>query len=692
MNLTGDPFIFQTIGKSFARGNFPIYEPWQPDMKFSYHYGPSIFLAVFHQIANLPFDLVQRVTSFVIALMMSQFLIWIFKRHFSLKSLLVYQLIPLISLISLGNWMMAIPIFPFKFPPLPNGLFSWLSALPTSHVSFSTYGGAINDLNGLIYFYHELIGMMAFIWILWLSFTYNKNFRNLSFFFLTISIAATAIINEVFLPLSILASSLIIFFREFPFKNFFSFKRILLMISLAFLLVLLVVFQGGTPTESIFGFKSEYPTAQILPNKKNIFVLIDKDLSLQNYQKEIINLADYQKIQQSSKLFSPESMWYPFRWFHPGFIYFYIANFIACFIFYLFKQKNRLLLSVTLLVSAIIATLIYNSTYVIANNSSRLIAFTYTFLGTNLAFFVVWVLEYLANKRVYFILASIIVAWLSIPSFLPPLSQQLTPAEPQNKLFFQERETLPPVLDWVYRNLPYNARVFNLVSAGYNGYTLAKLGVFTPTWPPGIRAYTMDSSPAHLDATFTLNPSPLKQLKITHLIIDSYFFSKLPKARQEALNRSDYFQIVFSADSFSTNSWERVYQIKDNYFTGAQDLPGTFKQLDQEVIPLKAKVYIDKTTPLSTTKDLGSWYPLRRALIFALRNRELYYDEGIPNGTNLPYQHVEAKVSGSPPSKSVVYDYLTLFSDTIPETVCDCKTEVLWKGFEDNIVIWRVLK
>lgn len=691
MNLTGDPFIYQTIGKSFTRGNFPIYEPWEPDMKLSYHYGPSIFLGTFHTLTGSSFDLIQRSTSFLIVLMLSQFLIWIFKRHLTIKSLIIYQLIPLIGLICLGNWMIAIPVFPFQFPQNFTGIIEWISKLPTAHMNFSTYGGAVVALNGLMYFYHELIGMIAFIWILWISFTYDKNRRLLSFFILIISIAATAIINEIFLPLSISASLLIIFCREFPFKKFLFIKNVLLTFGLLALLLILVIFEGGTMTESLFGKKSEYPTIQILPDKKNIFVLIDKSIPLSDYTKQIVNLENHQKIQQSSLFFPPKKEWLPFRWFHPGFIFFYVVNLIICSTLYISKQKKRLLLCATLLLSAIIMTVIYNLTYIIGNNSSRFLAFTYTFLGINLVFSLIWVLEFLAKrgKYLYLFLALLIIAWLSIPSILPSLVQQLIPSEPTNKLIFQESDNLTPTLDWISKNLPYNTRIINLVSSGYNGATLAKIGIFTPTWTNKYRAYTMDGSPEYFDLIYTLNPSLIKDFKITHLSLDFITFSKLPETRQRQIESSGYFILLFN-DNFASSNWERVYQVTNKYLAEAEDLGGTFKEMNQ-IIPKNAKIYIDKEN-IKSAKDLNSWYSLRRALIFNLKDRDLYYEYGLPSGNNEPYVHVEARVSGNQPSKSISYDYLALFNETKPETICDCRAEIVWKGFEDNIVIWKVFK
>ncbi len=691
MGLSGDPTLYATIAKSYTRGNFPILAPWQPDIKLAYHYGPSIFLGSFHVLTDSSFDLIQRSTAYLIVLMLAIFLIWILKRHLTLKSLIIYQLIPLIILISLGNWMIAIPKFPLEFPQNFTGILDYVSKLPTVDMAFSTYGGSIISLTGLIFFYHELIGVVSFIWIVWLSFTYTKDQRIKAWIILTLSLASLSVINEVLLPFSLIASNLIILSREFPFKTLLSIKNIFSIFFLISVFTTLVAFQGGVITEALFGKKPENPTLQFFPDKKQVFV---HNALYDNYHNVIhlenTDLQTYQLQQQSSQLFLPtKEKWLPFIWFHPGFIFFYVINFIICLLLLMLKQKTKLLICLSFLLPAICATLIYNSTFVLANISSRLLGFSYSFLGVNIVFFLIWTLEYLVkNKKLQFIIL-VLVMWLTIPSFFPTLAIFLNRGEKNNKLIVVDHMTVNPTEEWIYKNLSYNTRLLFLSAISPSSFT--NIGIFMPISLGKYRDFSMDNSPEYYDLIITLNPTALKKFKITHILLDSASYSKLPKIRRDQLNSSEYFSTLFSTShDLASENGEKLYQINNKYLNEVSDLPGTFKELDQSIIPKKSKVYID--TSSIGVEDKAKWSGLKRALQLALKDRDLFFIDALPGYNNTFYTHMEAKISGSEPSKNTAYDYLALSYATDPKTVCDCKTEIIWKGFDNFIFIWKVFK
>lgn len=689
LGLMGDPTLYTIIGKSFTRGNFPVVPPWQPDIKLAYHYGPSIFMGVFHKLTGSSFDLIQRSTSFPMVLMLATFLVWVFKRHLTLRSLLTYQLIPLIILITLGNWMIAFPKFPLEFPQNFGGILNWISKFPTMDTAFSTYGGAIVAFGGLIFFYHEMIALASFIWILWLCFTYNKSLRIPAWTILTLSLASLSIINEVFILFSLGSTALIILFREFPFKNLISKKNISSMIILFLILTTLIIFQGGVPTGLLTGKKSEYSTLQLFPDKKKIFV---HNAIFDNYNNVIklenTNWQTYTLQQQGSRLFLPtKEKWLPFIWFHPGIIFFFIANLIICILLMIFKQRNKLLICLSLIVPAIIGILFYNFTFALSNYSSRILALTYSFLGTNLAFFSIWALEYFKKNKLYTILISGLIIFFAIPSISPTLAQLMI-SSGKNKFISEETISLTSTDQWLYKNLPYDARLLRLSST--NTSPLTSVGVFTPIWLPAYRDYTMDNSPQYFDITYTLNPSNFKEFKITYLLIDYNNFSKLPQIRKDQIDSNDYFSLLYSTNNdLSSQNWERIYKVNEKYIIETSDLPGTFREIDT-IIPQTARVYIDMSN--KGVENKAVWEALKRALVVALRNRDLYFDNALPGYNNQPYPHQEVKISGSEPSKSIGYDYLALSYATDPRTVCDCKAEIAWKGFDDFIFVWKVRK
>lgn len=686
ISLSGDPQFYSGIAKSYTIGNFPMVTPWQPDVKLAYHYGPSIFMGVLHFFTGSTFDIVQRSTAFVIVLMFATFLIWVFKRHKTIKSLLAYQLIPLIILITLGNWMISIPKFPLAFPQNFTGIIDWISKMPSVNISYEVYGGSIVSLKDLVFFYHEMIAITSFIWILWLTFTYDKNRKVIGWTILTLSLASLSIINEVFILISLPAIALVIFWREYPLKDLLSKKVFLTIIVLFFILAGLVIFQGGVPTGLLTGKKSENPTLQFFPDKKKIFVhnvIYDNHYNITSL--ENTNLQTFQLQQQDARLFLPtKEKWLPFIWFHPGIVYFYIINFIICLLLFISKQRKKLLICLSLLIPAICLSLIYNLSFSLSNYSSRLIGLTYSFLGANVVFFLVWTLEYLARSKKYKLLFLLLflTLWLVATSSLPTLATFLKGDEKINKFITLERSTVNATEEWISKNLPFNARLLVLSNTSPSPQT--NVGVFIPIWPGGFKSYTMDYSPQYYDLIFTLNPTAFKEFKMTHILIDSQAYSKLPEIRRQQLSYSDYFSAVYSTEA------EKLYKINDKYLNEVSDLPGTFKEMDTIIIPKKAKVYIDMS--YEGVEKKGLMEGLIRAITFAMKDRSMYFKDALPSCNNQFYTHQEVKICGSQPSRNTDYDYLILSYVNKPENVCDCKAEIVWKGFDNVIYIWKVLK
>src|SRR5882724_9186847 len=683
MSLSGDPTLYEIIGRTYSRGNFPVYEPWQPDNLFSYHYGPSILFGMVHAISQKSFDLIHRFTAFLTILLLSQFLIWVTKRHNNLSSLLIYQIIPLITLVSLGNIMIALLLFPLQSTFEFTGLLRWLSNFPTVSQAFGTYGGAITSLGGLVFWVHNLFGLASFIWIIWLNFMYKKEYRIFSWSILALSFAAIALINEIFLPPAICVSIIVFLFRERPLSE----RNKALLMAMILISGFIILFQGGVATQTVFGKKSEYKSAYFLPNKKNIFVV--------NINGKVVTAEQFDKEQQASLLLPQQKQWLPFRWYHPGFLIFYIVNIFICLILYRSRQRKIFILSFSLFCAACLTTLIYDTTYILFNGS-RLIALTYTFLGINIGLAITLLLDYLLEKKrfLYFLFFGFFSLWILAPSLLPSLAYLLHNQEQLNLFISQESTTLSqPLLEWMKKNLPYNARVVNVMTdANYLMYTFTKVGIFTPTFNPKYRAYSSGGSPEYVDMFYTLNPSTIKLFKINYLVIDSLSLAKLPLIRQKQIESSQYFIPIYTTkvSLYAGNKWERIYKITDKYMLEAKDLPGTFAELNQKIIPQNATVYIDNEFPPGDY-NVHFWEFLRRPVIFSLKERDLYYEKALASG-NHPYVHVEAYVRGRLPSKDTKYDYLILAKPTNPESICRCKTELVWKSFEDNIKVWKIIQ
>ena len=94
-------------------------------------------------------------------------------------------------------------------------------------------------------------------------------------------------------------------------------------------------------------------------------------------------------------------------------------------------------------------------------------------------------------------------------------------------------------------------------------------------------------------------------------------------------------------------------------------------------------VYLNSEVPAYCCFNFNPSY-LRRAVIFILRDRDLYFlpQSGV-------YLNVEASINQKNPREDKDYDFLLLSPKTDPKNICQCRVELLWKGLRDNIYLWR---
>ena len=157
-------------------------------------------------------------------------------------------------------------------------------------------------------------------------------------------------------------------------------------------------------------------------------------------------------------------------------------------------------------------------------------------------------------------------------------------------------------------------------------------------------------------------------------MIDASFHETLPDLRKEQLLNDKYFVKIFES---SRGNWEKIYKVKDEYLKDGGEIDGTLAQMIDK-LPLKGAIYIDNE------ENFNPSY-LRRAIIFGLRERNLYYlpQSGV-------YLNVEANINSYPLEKNESYDYLVLGKKTKPEDICKCLTKLLWVGVKDEVFVWKV--
>lgn len=270
-----DTLIYYSIAKSFVRGNFPIVSPWQPDMYVNYHYGASLLIGALHEFTGLPFEFLHRALAFLLLTFVSQFLVWVWRRHQTFFGLLLYQLVPLVAFVSVGSFMLVWPVLPIEFPELGNlrEFVIWGRELPSVHISFETYGAPIS-LELFVYFLHHVVALASFFWIVFLVFYAVKESRYLTryLFVLGVGISSLALSSESFFLFALaVAGSLIILDRVWRPRLG---ENLLKVLAVALFFGAVVLLQGGVITDSLLRNPGEPAILFFLKRKIQFMILL----------------------------------------------------------------------------------------------------------------------------------------------------------------------------------------------------------------------------------------------------------------------------------------------------------------------------------------------------------------------------------------------------------------------------------
>ncbi len=672
----GDTDIYYSIAKTFANGNWPLRSPWQPSFLVNYHYGGSLLLGQLQYFTNSSFDFIHRMTAFVLMFSAVQLLIWMFKRHATYSSFLIYQLLPLVCLVSVGSLMFVWPHFPLQTPIISSitDLPGWISKLPTGLDAYELWGGP-GVIEHFFYFLHHGVGFSIFVLVMFLIF----NFRGyLSECFLFIAVfSSLSLAGEAYFIPGLISSGLVIFYSQLKNQTFK--KNIIKLTISAILIGLIVLFQGGTITSGALSGEQSvlfFPTKQDFANRWGRVGPLD------------INGVHFTEI--SSKLLESRSDWMPFRWFHIG-LPWLLSIGLALIIVLSFRRREKIDIAVFFLISSLIAVIAYFAIvhkYVPASNS-RFLAASFQFAAILIVLEVIWLYESWKDKlikMVKVILLSVCL-WVLIPSILPPLMSVVRNSDRNfllTPLVLNEFDSV----DWLKKNISIKARVMDMITGSYYtnrwgersdlraGIQLSiYAGVMTPLFGPKIRDLHFEASPEYFDAFYTLNPSSFKTLDVNYLVMDDNLFKKLPEIRQQELMNPKYFSLVYknSQDLLS----ERIYQINDAFLNEAKDLNGTFAELDQ-IIPKQAEIFVDDR------RDINSWNHLFKAVTLKFKDRNSYT-------VNSPVTYMQADVYYRIgfADKAPKYDYLILYKTTKPESVCNCHPQLIWQGLDNEVSLWK---
>lgn len=658
--IGSDTNLYYSIAHTFLKGNFPPLTPWQPDIPLTYHLGSFQLLAAFYLFTNLSFEFLHIFFSCLFIFISSQIIIWIFTRHQSVSSFLIGNICAAIILISFGFFKFIIPHFPIHLPQIKSltEFFFYIRNLPTVNQSIEVYGAVIN-LDALIYFIFHSYGLVLALSLIVLLFYQTTKKFYLNLIVSAICISSLALIDEsIFI---FIAPSLVIGYILLGNENKTVRKNIRDMILVFVLATTIILFQGGVITNSLFLKTDLEKSILINPSKTQV-----KD-----------DFSKYHYFQETSKIFELKNEWLPFQWFNIGADLMIIIPII--FLIFIKSAKDRVFV-LTFYFSGIFSLLAYN--YIVPKflvaNGNRMLGFTFLFLSLASFFSVQVYLSQLTRKVIKIILISYIFIFILIPTVLPSLTLLSKNRFSDNKLTaISEQKT--EGIDWIERNIPYDNRVMVLdirtPHPSGQARVMIQAGVFAPVFPGNYRAYTIEASPEYFDIAYYLNPSAMKRLGINVLLIDSSFYKSLSEKRKQDLENKDFFQEVFS-NSGMKDDWEKIFMIKDEYLNKGDDIAGSFSQYEG-IFPKEGKIYIDNE------ENFNPSY-LRRALIFSIREKNLYY---LPQSGE--YLNVEAEINKSYPLKTGEYDYLVLGKGTDPKKICNCQTRLIWEGFKNEVYVWQ---
>lgn len=660
--IGSDINLYYSVAHTFLKGNFPPLTPWQPDLALNYHIGSSELLGASYLFTSLSFDFLHLIFATIFIFCSAQIIIWIWGRHGSLLSFILANLSAAVTFISFGFFKIVIP----KGIEIPQNvnlhdIFLWVRNLPSVNQSIEVYGAPIN-LDGLIYFIFQAFGLTIFFLLLVLLTNPKSEKINFTWIVLFICIAALALVNESVFISGGIAIILSLLVYELKSKNFR--KNLLGIIIMILLTSIIIVFQGGIITSSLFHTNNLEKTIMLFPKRDQI--------------KE--DFLSYHYNQMISKNLEEKRKWGPFSWYHIGTDILVLFSIISL-AFVKFNQTQRYIIY-SLFLSGAFSLLAYNfiiPKYLIANGN-RFLAFSFIFLSLILSYsFSQSLLILLKQKSILrYIISIILILWIFLPTILPPLALLSINRFGENKLV-PKKEHITEGIEWFRKNVPYYRRVMVLDERAPHPSGVARVltqaGVFSPIFPGDFRAYTIEASPQYLDIAYNLSPKALKRLGIEILLIDSHFYQTLPVIRKQQLNDAKYFKTLFFNQN-TDKKWEKIFELKKEYLDNGSEIDGNLSQLPQMVI--FGKIYIDNEENFNPSF-------LRRAIIFSLRDRDLYYlpQSGV-------YLNVETSINQKDPQKDIEYRFLVLGSKTNPKDICKCQADLIWRGLSNEVFLYKV--
>lgn len=642
-DMGGDIHYHYGIAALFSRGDYPMHTPWQPDYIMTYHFGGAEFLGAARSITGGSFLFIHRLLTIFSFFSWSQILTWLFIKRgpTNIRMLLVISIPALISLISMGGFMITWPSNPISID-IGGNLFHWLGQLPTLNISRDSYGSPLH-IEMMITFLHRFLSLSFFFSFLTVLLSPRKENYPILITGIVVFLSSVALTDESVLIVILPAIFLISLFTIFS-------KSLSKTLIAAVISVLVISVQGGLITETLFK----------LGNYSGINF----------FSKEFL---EYAYFQTSSRLFENLPNYRPFRWLSLG-IFWQLSILLIFSILVLKQSLNKSFKSIILLffISALTSLVAFYAIVpkLLSPNGNRFLALSYYLSGIGISFYLVhWILN---TKRLIFF--KFILVWILLFSLIPPFFN-LFPRQKYHGLF-APNEPEKESFNWVRDNLSVKERIIVLTHPSpFDNPNVAlstQIGAYTPTWGPTPRAEVVwEITPLYIDSYLTLNPSALHSLKIDYLIISNYYLPQLASERMQDLLNRRYFQPAF----IDSRQAEVIFKVTPEYLAEGKNLGGTLTELAQ-IAPKEGTFFIEYIPNIPEN--------MFRALRVLLHDRDVYHQIGA------------AFYNGSIDVKLIIhktlissYDYLILGTATDPKTICHCEAKLLWTGYGNGIKLWK---
>lgn len=645
---TGDSSMQWAYAASFARGNYPLMTPWQPDLIPNYHLGAYFFEGALFSLTGVSFLLIHTFfnTFFLIAgSLMLLFLFWknkgFISNFWAIISVLIFFLAFGVITIVLPNFSSQIQIIDF-------------SKLKDIIPAKGTAGASLVDLSGLSYLPARSLSLsLALVLLYFIKTTFKK--KLLKILTLSILLSVCALVEEsIFLPL-MLVLVFIFILSCLPFlpKIAYIAKSRKLLISIIAITTVIVVFQGGFLTNKIFNRQ-----------ENTSFYKIISPLSNPNFLPNEIFRNFYLTTQSPLPYTS---------WFAPT-----PLLLVLTLIIYSYLKKDPMVGLIGLFVFISFTLFRVVEYEPCPECSARFLSFGNIATGLGISYVISNILINLSNKtRLIFI--SIFIIFVLMPTISPDIHYEYNIIKQgikngEVKTIFAVKNTIP----WLKNLIPVNERII-VIDMGFpspgGSLEFQYNGLYTIVGPQYTRVIRPQPGIEFFDLALTLNPSLFIQTETNYIYIQSgsVGYKQLPQFRKDDLENSKYFQILQSQDvtgSAGKNEFSRLYKVLplylDPHIGGKEIHEGRLDEL-RNIIPKNSTVYLSDYG--DTPELLSFWF--RMAAAYAMKEHNL-----IMNTSQTAYQVIETTFNRRNPKEGEIYDYYILPPDQKPEF----SAEMIWSN------------